>query len=86
MHLERRGVHQESWSNELLVLLMIAQDVTDVLAQEALDALSEFLDPVHVALVHLPGAVGEIRLPRFERLDLLFDAEIPRTSVTRSRT
>ena len=37
---------------------MIAQDVADVLAQEAFDALAEFLHAVDVGLLHAPGAVG----------------------------
>src|SRR4029453_3376198 len=41
-----------------LVLLVVADDVADVLAQEALDALVELLHPVDVLLGHPVGAVG----------------------------
>ena len=44
-----------------VVLVVIAQDVADVLAQEALDALAEFLHAVDVFLGHAPGAVGARR-------------------------
>src|SRR5215203_2654336 len=57
---------------------MLAQDVTYVLAQEALDALAELLDPIHVRLRHSPRAIRSVRLARLERLDLLLDLEIPR--------
>ena len=45
-----------------VVLVVVAQDVADVLAQEALDALAELLDAVDVLLLHAPGAVGGVRL------------------------
>src|SRR5215217_297004 len=41
-----------------LVLLVVTDDVADVLAQEALDALVELLHPVDVLLGHPVGAVG----------------------------
>src|SRR5215218_4307698 len=41
-----------------LVVLVVADDVADVLAQEALDALVELLHPVDVLLGHPVGAVG----------------------------
>ena len=44
-----------------LVVLVVADDVADVLAQEALDALVELLDPVDVLLEHPPRAVGFLR-------------------------
>ena len=71
MHLERRDVDQEARSDELLVQVMVAQDVADVLAQEALDALPELLHPVDVRLRHAPGAVRRVRRARLERLDPL---------------
>ena len=60
-----------------LVQVMVAQDVADVLAQEALDALAEFLDAVDVLLGHAPGAVGGVRRPRLERRDALLDPVVP---------
>ena len=78
MHLERRDVDEEAGPDELVMLVMIAQDVADVLTQEALDALAELLHPVDVALIHPPRPVWRVRRARRERRDLLLDAKIPR--------
>ena len=53
---------QESRTDELVVQVVIAQDVADVLAEEALDALAEFLHAIDVALLHPPRAVGRVGL------------------------
>ena len=74
MHLERREPHEVPRSRERrLVLLVVADDMADVLAQEALDALVEFLHALDVLLVHPPRAVGflRLRLERGDRLRLL---------------
>ena len=39
-----------------LVLLVVADDVADVLAEEALDALAELLAPLDVDLLHAVAA------------------------------
>src|SRR6266568_8045862 len=71
MHLERGEAHEEPRAGEaLLVLLVVADDVADILAQEALDALVEFLHALDVFLVHAPLAVGIPGL-RLERRDCL---------------
>ena len=70
VHLQRRRVDQEPRADELVVLVVVAQDVAHVLAQEALDALAELLHAVDVLLLHPPGAVGGVGLARLERLDL----------------
>src|SRR5665213_2234214 len=57
-----------------LYLGLIAQDVTDVLAQKALDALAHLLRAIDVALIEPPLAVGA----RLERRDRLVDAIVPR--------
>src|SRR5437016_2288489 len=57
---------------------MVAEHVTHVLAQEALDALTKFLDPFDIHLRHAPGPVGRIRRSGLEGPDALFRAEIPR--------
>src|SRR5678815_185614 len=77
VHLERRRVDQEARSDELLVLVVVAQHVAHVLAQEALDALAELLHPVDVGLRHAPGAVGRVRRPRLEGLDAPLDRVVP---------
>ena len=60
VHLERGRVDQEARADELVVHVVVAQDVADVLAQEALDALAELLHAVDVLLRHAPGAVGRV--------------------------
>ena len=78
VHLQLRDVDEEPRADELVVLVVVAQDVAHVLAQEALDALAELLHAVGVLLLHPPGAVGVVRLPRLERLDLLLHLVVPR--------
>jgi hypothetical protein len=78
MHLELSRVNQEPRSDELLVQLMIAQDVTDILAEKALDAFSEFLHPVRVRLLHAPGPIGSVRRARRELPDPLLGPEVGR--------
>ena len=60
-------MHQVPGADEFLVQVVIPEHVADVLAEEALDALPEFLDPVHVFLLHPPGAVRRVGLARGER-------------------
>src|SRR5437879_1862310 len=53
MHLQSREADKEPRpSKAAFVALMVADDVADILAQEAFDALVELLDPVHVILEH----------------------------------
>ena len=63
---------------KLVVQMVVAQDMADVLAEVALDALAEFLDAVDLALLHAPGAVCGIGLARLERLDPRLDLVVPR--------
>ncbi len=71
VHLERGVANEHAGSGKgLLVLLVVTDDVASVLAQEALDALVEFLDPVDVLLEHPARAIGLLGL-RLERRDLL---------------
>ncbi|GGW23610.1 hypothetical protein GCM10010339_93470 [Streptomyces alanosinicus] len=70
VHVEFGDPHQEARARESgLVLLVVADDMAGVLAQEALDALAELLRAVHVLLHHpvLPGAESG---RRYERRDL----------------
>src|SRR5437867_2640017 len=63
MHLEAGQLDEEAWPRECaLVFLVIADDVTHVLAQEALDALVELLDAIDVLLHHPIRSVGLRRL------------------------
>ena len=77
VHLQRRGVHQEARPDEFIFLMVVADDVADILAQEAFDALAELLHAVDVLLEHGPGAISIVRLARLEWLDGLLDAEVP---------
>ena len=78
IHLQRRGVNEEPWADELVVEPMVAQDVADVLAEEALDALPELLHALGVGLRHSPRAVLGVGRTRFERLDPFLDVVVPR--------
>src|SRR5215213_373332 len=61
VHLELGVADEHARAGEAaLVLLVVTDDVADVLAQEALDALVELLHPVDVLLGH---PVGAVRLP-----------------------
>ena len=48
VHLELRRVDQQSRPHELLVKVVVPENVTDVLAEKALDALAKFLNAVGV--------------------------------------
>src|SRR5258708_29627540 len=78
MHLQGCRIDQIPRSYKLLVLVMVAEDVTDVLTQEALDALPKFLHPVDVGLLDTPRAVRRVRRSRRKPGDLFFDAIVPR--------
>ena len=52
--------------------LVVAEDVADVLAQEALDALPELLDPLDVLLLPAPRPrLGHVGRRRNGGIDLL---------------
>ena len=76
MHLEAGESHHEAGSSEVLLGLAVAQDVTDILAEEALDALAELLHPIHVFLHHAVFAVGVSRA-RGEGADTLVLLVVP---------
>ena len=78
MHLELRKAHEEPRARVTgLVLLVVPDHVADVLTEEALDALVEFLAAVDVHLGHPVKAVG---IPRagLEGGDQLGDLEVVR--------
>ena len=77
MHFQRSGVQQEAGSDELVMLVMIAQHMANVLAEKTLDALSEFLYAIDVFLHHCPRSVGVIWFSWLKWFDLLLDAEVP---------
>ncbi len=57
VHLQRGDADEEARAAELVLLRVVAEDVADVLAEEALDALAEFLDPVGLLLGEQPVGV-----------------------------
>lgn len=57
VHLEGRGIHQMTRADEAIERSMVANHVAHVLAQEALDALPEFLHPLDVRLDNPPRPV-----------------------------
>src|SRR5215468_6577831 len=57
MHLEPGHVDEEARADEPILQPVLAQDVADVLAQEALDALAELLHAIDVPLGHAPAPV-----------------------------
>ncbi len=70
VHLQLGDPHQEPRPGERrLVVLVVADRVAGVLAQEALNALAELLRPVHVLLLH-PELARLDRRVRRERGDL----------------
>ena len=78
VHVERGESDEEARSGVGgLVLLVVTDDVADVLAKEALDALAELLGPVDVELRHAVGAVRGAGSRR-ERGDLLRHREVER--------
>src|SRR6202041_2054010 len=59
VHLELGEADEEAGPGVLgLVLLVVADDVADVLAHEALDALTELLAPLDVDLLHPVATLG----------------------------
>src|SRR5262249_29368949 len=77
MHLQRGDMNQETWPDEFVVHLVIAQHVADVLTKKTFDALPEFLHAIDVLLLHSPGTVWRIGRSRLERFDLFLYPEIP---------
>src|SRR5437588_6602883 len=77
MHFERRHVYEEARSDEFFVLVVLTQDVAYVLTQKAFNALSKFLNAIHIFLLHAPASIRPIGRAWLELLDLFFDPKIP---------
>ena len=73
MHLKRSGAYEEPWAAKLLLLAVVTQDVADILAKEALNALAKLLYAIHIPLVHLPLDARA----RLEGRNLPIDFEVP---------
>ena len=85
VHLQRGGVNEKARTDELIVLVMVAQDVADVLAEKTFDALAELLHAVDVRLLHAPRAVRCIGRAGLNFLIFFLTRKFHETSVTRSR-
>src|SRR5215207_3462288 len=73
VHLQPLVPDEEPWACALRVLVVRPQDVADVLAHEALDALLRFVETLDILLVHGEGRL----LAGLERLDGLGDLVVP---------
>ena len=60
------------------MLVMISQDMTDVLAEKALNALAKFLDAFNIFLIHVPRTIFVVGFAGLELFDLLLDPIVPR--------
>lgn len=78
VHIQCRRVNEESGADEVIVLVMVAQNVAHVLAKKTLDTFAKLLNPLDILLHHRPSTIGVIRWPWIKWLDLLLDAVIPR--------
>src|SRR5919106_6560602 len=74
VHLQPLVPDEEAWSCELGVLVVGPQDVADILAHKALDALLRFVDALDILLVHGEGRL----LAGLERLDAFGHLVVPR--------
>ena len=74
VHLEARHPHEEARTEVAVAHPMVTQDVTHVLAQEALDALAKLGDAVDVVLADQPFRVRR----RGERRDPFVHLVVPR--------
>src|SRR5690242_11717573 len=77
MHFQRGGINQESWADELVMHIVFAQDMADVLAEIAFNALAKLLHPLDIFRSDTPRAVFSIGTPRLEFWDALFHFVIP---------
>src|SRR2546422_234423 len=77
MHFQRGDMDEKAGTDEFRMLVMIAQNMADILAEVALDTFAEFLNAIDILLSHAPGSVGGVGCTRFEGLDLFLDLKIP---------
>src|SRR6266550_4125991 len=74
MHLQPGNANKEARAAKLLLLVVIAQNVTDILAKKTFNAFTELLHSIDLTLIHLPLDVRA----RSKRWDLSIDFIIPR--------
>src|ERR1700730_11744962 len=73
MHLQPGNANEETRAAKLFLLVVIAQNMTNILAKKTLDALTKFLYSIDIALIHFPSDIGA----RSKRWDLLVNLIIP---------
>src|SRR5579872_7001223 len=73
MHFQSRDANEKSRPAKLRLLIVVAQNVANVLAQETLDALPKFLNAIRIFLIKLPIRA----LLGLERRNLFVDLVIP---------
>src|SRR6185437_9713788 len=78
MHFKRSGIDEQARTNEFVVLVVLAQYVANILAEETLDTLAKFLHTLDVGLLHAPRAVWCVGGPGLELFDRLLGSEVPR--------
>jgi hypothetical protein len=76
VHVQRGGANEKARAAEFVVEMMLAEDVANVLAKKTFDALAEFLDAVHVALLHFPFDAGARSERRNFRVHFVIPADI----------
>ena len=77
MHFKGGDVNEKPRTNEFVMLPVVPQNVTNVLAKKALDAFPEFLHPIDILLFHSPSTVWRVGRPRLEWFDLFLHPKIP---------
>ena len=77
VHLQSGNVNQGAWADELIVQMMLTEYMADILTKETLDALTKFLNPVDVTLVHVPGTILVVRFARLELFNSLLNPIVP---------
>jgi len=60
MHFERGDMDQQARSDELIMLVVFAQDVTHILTEKTFNALTKFLHPFDVCLLHAPRPIRQV--------------------------
>ena len=77
VHFQGSGINEESRSDELVMEIVFSKDMTDILTEEALNALAKLLDVVNVFLFHPPRTIFGIRGSWREGFHFLFNLEVP---------
>jgi hypothetical protein len=78
MHFQGRDIYEVPGTEEFFMKTVFSQYVANVLAKEAFNALSEFLNAVHVALRHTPCTIRRVGRTRPEFLYSFFYAIVYR--------